>query len=164
VKTLPIPPAGESTHSRTNPPRRILVVDDDVSIRQLSLEVLTGFGYDVDTAEDGAAGWEALNGGAYDLLITDNKMPKLTGIDLLRKLRSARMVLPVIMVTGLAPAHEFAGSPWLIPDATLLKPFTVDELLGKVKAVLHINYSNAGSTEADPSEVVASRKAAYENK
>ena len=142
MKALPIPPAGESTPSRTNPAVRILVVDDEVSFRQLTLEVLMGSGYDVEGAEDGAAGWEALSSCAYDLLITDNNMPKLTGVDLLRKLRSARMALPVIMVTGAAPTHEFASSPWLIPDAMLLKPFTCDELLGQVKEVLRVNYGN----------------------
>src|SRR3984957_17562280 len=92
---------------QANPPRRILVVDDDVCLRQLSLRALIRSGYDVDTAADGAAGWATLNVDTYDLLITDNNMPRLTGIDLLKKLRSARMALPVIMATGTPPTHEF---------------------------------------------------------
>lgn len=124
-------------------PARILVVEDDRDLRRLNTEVLTRAGYLVDGAEDGDAGWTALETDSYDLLITDNNMPKLTGLDLLKKLRSARIVLPVIMATGTLPAHEFAQSPWLIPDATLIKPYTVPELLAAVQAVL-------SSKEGDP--------------
>lgn len=118
------------------PARRILVVEDDGDMRRLNTEVLIHSGYQVDGAADGAAGWEAINANRYDLLITDNGMPKLTGLDLLKKLRSARVVLPVIMATGVLPEHEFAQSPWLVPDATLLKPYTVKELLATVQGVL----------------------------
>jgi DNA-binding response OmpR family regulator len=117
------------------------VVEDDVCLREHSTAVLIRSGYEVDAAEDGAVAWEALNTDTYDLIITDNTMPRLTGVELLKKLRSARMALPVIMATGSLPKDEFAQSPWLIPDATLLKPFTADELLGKVKDVLRTTSS-----------------------
>ncbi|MBE0544257.1 MAG: response regulator, partial [Verrucomicrobia bacterium] len=79
---------------------RILVVDDDDSIRQLNTAVLTRAGYTVDAAEDGVVAWHALNAESYDLLITDNNMPALTGIELLQKMRAARMCLPVIVASG----------------------------------------------------------------
>jgi len=132
----------------SNPSHRILVVDDDSSIRQLNTEVLMDSGYEVDAAADGADAWQVIITNHYDLLITDNNMPGLTGIDLLRKLRSAHMALPVIMATTTLPTHEFTVSPWLIPEATLLKPFTIDELLEKVKAVLCRYATGAGRTEA----------------
>jgi DNA-binding response OmpR family regulator len=124
--------------SRTHLPRRILVVDDEKDTRQLGVDILTRSGYEVDCAADGAAAWEALNTETcYDLMITDNNMPKLTGVELLKKLRGARMALPVIMATAILPEHEFARNPWLQPAATLLKPYTNDELLGTVRNVLH---------------------------
>ena len=128
--------AGAPLESQTNPPHRSLVVDDDTCIRQLNTKVLIHSGYEVDAAEDGAAAWEALNADSYDLLITDNNMPKVSGVDLLKKLRSARMALPVIMATGRLPKEEFTRYPWLQPAATLLKPYTLEELLGTVKKVL----------------------------
>jgi DNA-binding response OmpR family regulator len=118
------------------PLQRILVVDDNISIRQLNTEVLIGSGYHVDTAADGAAAWEALQIKAFNLLITDNNMPKLNGVQLLKKLHSARKALPVIMATGTLPKEEFIRYPWLQPAAMLLKPYTVEELLGTVKVVL----------------------------
>jgi len=129
-------PAGAPRQRPTNSTRRILVVDDDSDTRQLSVDVLAGSGYDVEAVKDGAAGWEALQANSYDLTITDNKMPRMTGIEMIEKLRSARMAFPVIMATGHLPTHEFARKPWLKPDVTLQRPFSNDDLLEAVKKVL----------------------------
>ena len=66
---------------RTNPSSRILVVEDDRDVRELNTKVLSRSGYEVDTSEDGAAAWQALNTDSYDLMITDHNMPKLTGVE-----------------------------------------------------------------------------------
>jgi DNA-binding response OmpR family regulator len=129
-------PAGAPRRRLTNSAHRILVVDDDSDTRQLSVDVLVGSGYDVDAVMDGAAGWEALQDISYDLTITDNKMPRMTGMEMIEKLRSARMTLPVIMATGHLPVNEFARKPWLKPNATLQRPFSNDDLLEAVKKVL----------------------------
>ena len=117
---------------------RILVVDDESAIRGLMSTVLAGSGYDVDTAEDGAVAWEALQAKPYDLLITDHNMPKITGFELLKHLRSACMALPVVMVAGNLPAQELAENPSLKFEATILKPFTLAELLETVTNVLQM--------------------------
>ena len=133
---------------RTNPAHRILVVDDDSDSRQLSVDVLTGSGYDVETAKDGAAGWEAVQAhNFYDLIITDNKMPRMTGLEMLEKLRFARMSIPTIMATRHLPVHEFALKPWLKPDAMLQRPFSTEDLLEKVKEVLHTDDCGDGRKE-----------------
>ena len=129
-------PAGALLHSQTRPAHRILVADDETSIRRLITAALVGSGYHVDAVEDGAVAWETLQSKHYDLLITDHIMPKITGVELLRKLRSARMALPVVMVAGTLPAHELAQNPSLQLAATLLKPFAVAALLGTVENVL----------------------------
>ena len=120
---------------------RILVVDDDSDLRWLCAGVLVHAGYQVDTAEDGEIGWQAIRSRNYALLITDNRMPKVSGIELVEKLRSAHMALPVILVSGAMP-EELSQRPWLHLAATLLKPFTDAELLGIVKQIL----GEAGST------------------
>jgi DNA-binding NtrC family response regulator len=121
----------------TKPTHRILLVDDDRRSRQSCAQVLILSGYQVDATEDGETGWEALHDNTYDLLITDNKMPTMSGVELLRKMHAARMGLPTIMATGTVPNGEFARNPWLQPAATLVKPFTVDQFLETVKTVLH---------------------------
>jgi DNA-binding NtrC family response regulator len=132
--------AGGSASARarrgTHPPRRILIVDDDDDSRRFNTEVLIHSGYNVDTAEDGAVAWNTLQLKSYDLLITDNKMPKVSGVELLKKLHAVHMALPVIMATGTSPEEEFTRHPWLQPAAILLKPFTNDQLLETVQQVL----------------------------
>jgi len=126
-----------SVQAQIDPPRRILVVDDHTDLRQLSVDVLVDSGYDVEAAQDGAAGWEALQAKSYDLVITDNNMPKMTGLEMIEKLRSAGMKVPILMATGSLPLNEFASKPWLYPDATLQRPFTSEAMLETVKKVLH---------------------------
>ena len=124
------------TRSQTNPPSHILVVDDDGDIRQLSAGALVRFGYRVDLAEDGAAAWKALQANSYDLLITDNKMPKLSGVELVKKLRSVGMTLPVVLASSAIPTEELERNPWLQLAATLEKPFSRGQLLETVREVL----------------------------
>lgn len=90
----------------------------------------------VEEARDGADGWEALQTGRYDLVVTDNTMPRMTGVEMIEKLRSARMTAPVIMATGFMPIFAFARKPWLKPDLALTMPFSNDEFLAAVKSIL----------------------------
>ena len=136
------PAAAGQIRSATPPPYRILVVEDEASIRDLTTAVLTRSGYQVEAAVDGAAAWTSLQQSSYDLLVTDNQMPKVTGVELLKKVRAARLPLPVIMATGSLPHEEFARHPWLQPDSTLQKPFTAEELLGAVQAALRAATGN----------------------
>src|SRR5690349_5099960 len=128
--------AGGQARSQTPYSNRILVVDDDIVIRLMSSEALARSGYQVDTAADGEIGWEALCSKSYDLLITDNNMPKVSGVELVKMLRSADLALPVILVSGAMPTEELIRHPWLQVAATLLKPFTGDELVEVAKKVL----------------------------
>jgi DNA-binding response OmpR family regulator len=129
-------PAAARLQGQTSLPRRILVADDEAAIRRLITAALVGSGYHVDAAEDGAVAWDAIQAQPYDLLITDQNMPKITGLELVKNLRSARMALPVVMVTGILPTYELAQEPSLQLAATLLKPFAVSTLLDTVENVL----------------------------
>ena len=129
-------PAHKHFRVQADPNHRILVVEDDADIRRLNTEVLVHYGYDVDAAEDGELAWAALMTQEYHLMITDNNMPKVTGVELLKKMHGARMALPVIMATGEEPKWEFTQNPLIVPAAMLLKPYTVAELLGTVRSVL----------------------------
>jgi PAS domain S-box-containing protein len=92
--------AGAPLPNPAKSPHRILVIDDDLGTRQLSLAVLAGAGYEVEGVKDGAAGWKALQAKNYDLIVTNNKMPKMTGLELIEKLRGADRVIPVLMATA----------------------------------------------------------------
>jgi DNA-binding response OmpR family regulator len=122
--------------SQSNPPNRILFVDDNLNVREASAKVLISSGYHVDAAEDGEAAWKALHATNYDLLITDQAMPKLSGVELVKKVRVAQMKLPVVLVSAALPTEELDQHPWLQLAAIMLKPFTVDELLKTVRVAL----------------------------
>lgn len=144
-KPASIPEGWENKISR----RRILVVDDDDDIRRFNAEALISSGYHVEAAVDGAQGWEALNTNRYHLLITDNNMPNLTGIELIKKVNAARMPVPVILASGVPHMEESE----LRLAATLPKPYTLDQLLGTVKKVLGEADGGECQTPADPWEV-----------
>ncbi len=119
-----------------SPAHRILVADDDISILRLNVKLLSGSGYQVDAVEDGTAAWEAILAVKYDLLVTDNNMPKLSGIELIKRLHGARLTLPVIMITGVSPEEELAQNPWLNTVTFLLKPYSINALLEVVSRTL----------------------------
>ena len=128
---------GESLENGNHVHRRVLVVEDDADLREIYSAVLSHAGYRVDIAEDGEAGWQALQAESYepdgyDLLITDNNMPKMSGIELIRKLRSERMILPVILASGSVPIQV----EWLHQEPVLRKPFSPEELMQKVREVM----------------------------
>ena len=114
--------------------QRILVVEDDEIIRAIVAHAIAQLGYMVDTAENGEQGWEKLNLHHYDLLITDNNMPRLTGLELVQMLRSASMMLPVILASG-GTSHV---DPALQITASLPKPFYTEQLLKIVQEILRI--------------------------
>jgi len=124
------------TPGATHRLQRILVVDDDPYICQLSAEVLIQHGYEVNATEDSATGWKALQIHAYDLLITDLDMPKLSGLKLVKKLRAARLAVPVILASGIMTPRELTRSSWLHLSGALLKPVSPEQLLQTVQAVL----------------------------
>ncbi len=124
------------TQDQANPPNRILFVDDSPIVRESCARALIDSGYHVDAAEDGEAAWKALHASRYDLLITDQTMPKLSGVELVKKVRVAQMKLPVVLVSATLPTEELDQHPWLQLAATLMKPFTADELLETVRAAL----------------------------
>ena len=127
--------SGGALQNKPNPPLHILVVDDEPLICRLNAEVLIDAGYRVDIAADGAVAWDALQLNRYDVLITDNEMPKVSGIELVKKLHLARICLPVIMASPTVPVKELKRFPWLPIAAMLFKPYTIAELLETVEAV-----------------------------
>jgi DNA-binding NtrC family response regulator len=126
------------------------MVEDDADIRRLNSEDLRNAGYLVDALEDGDTAWEVLQRDSYNLLITDQHWPKLLGVELLKKIHDAHMVLPVIMITDILPKLEFAEHPWIQPATMLFEPYSSAELLGMVKNALATNAGVGGEIARSP--------------
>ncbi len=111
---------------------KILVVDDEEMIRDLCLHVLAAEGYQVRTAANGNAALEELGRGSADLLITDLKMPGISGIDLFERVKDRFPDIVTIFITGHGTIDTAIESLMRGVDGFILKPFTREELLGTV--------------------------------
>jgi two-component system sensor histidine kinase and response regulator WspE len=81
--------------------KRVLVVDDSITVREIERKLLEGAGYQVDVASDGMEAWGVVRSGRYDLLITDVDMPRLDGIELLTRVKADPHLvgMPVLVVS-----------------------------------------------------------------
>lgn len=116
--------------------KRVLVVDEDGDLSSFCALTLARTGYTVDTAANDEQAWEALYANDYDLLLTNNAMPHMTGVELVARLRRAGMKLPVIIVSDSIELPVGTDGEWLEFTAVLHKPFTTDELMGAVQHVV----------------------------
>ncbi|MFP4125581.1 MAG: response regulator [Alphaproteobacteria bacterium] len=113
----------------------LLVVDDDPEIRDLLARFLEKRGYRVDTAADGAAMFDALKAGAFDLVVLDLMLPGEDGLSLCRRLRR-ESELPVVMLTALGEEPDRIAGLEIGADDYVAKPFSPRELLARIRAVL----------------------------
>lgn len=115
---------------------RVLVVDDEASIRDLLAKTLALAEYDVDLAPDGRTALERLRIIPYDLLITDLKMPGVDGLAVIREARRLKADLPVIIITGYSTEASAIDALNLGVSGYLTKPFRVPMVLAKAAKAL----------------------------
>src|SRR3978361_545220 len=109
---------------------RVLIADDEDSMRRLVARAIAMDGHDIVTAEDGAEALEILNRehGAFDLLLTDIKMPVMDGIALARAAARAVPRLTILLMTGFADQRERASGLNAIVYDVVTKPFSVADI------------------------------------
>jgi two-component system response regulator QseB len=115
---------------------RLLVVEDDPMIGRAVLAGLHGAGYAADWARDGAEAELALANGVYDLALLDLGLPRRDGLDLLKDVRRSGKDLPVVVITARDGLEDRVSGLDSGADDYLVKPFDLDELLARVRAVL----------------------------
>ena len=113
---------------------RILIVEDELSIREMVQLCLTKNGYKADIAENGTAAADRLESQSYDLILLDIMLPDVSGFDLIGYIR--QFGIPVIFVTAKASVTDRVKGLRLGADDYLVKPFDLQELLARVEAVL----------------------------
>lgn len=116
---------------------RIVLAEDDDCLRGLLADKLRFEGHHVRTAGDGEAAWLSLQAEPFDLLITDYEMPRLNGLDLLRRMRGAAMLQPTIIISGALPSMTSEMKALLLPGAAMDKPFSYIDLRLVVELLLH---------------------------
>jgi len=121
----------------TEPPKTVLVVDDDPMVRDLETQVLRVQGYNVLEAEGGAEALRLAGETAtIHLLITDLVMPEVDGLELTRRFRAVHPKTPVLMVSGSLPLLRARSEMDMDRFAFLAKPFQFSELIHKVRVLL----------------------------
>ncbi|HEX4342382.1 MAG TPA: sigma-54 dependent transcriptional regulator [Verrucomicrobiae bacterium] len=122
----------EARKQSVNPPR-ILVVDDDPGQRSLLDSFLKSQNFEVALADSGERALEILRTGKFDMMISDVRMPGLTGLETLRHVRQQHATLPVLLVTAYADIREAVGAMRDGAVNYLSKPINLDELLASVQ-------------------------------
>jgi response regulator RpfG family c-di-GMP phosphodiesterase len=115
---------------------RVLIVDDDPGIRETISQIIEELGYDPDTAADGLDALAMLDTGSYLCVFTDIMMPKMTGIELIKKIKARDVSLPIIVITGYASMEIAIDAMKCGASDFISKPFKVSQiqlLLSKVK-------------------------------
>jgi two-component system, OmpR family, copper resistance phosphate regulon response regulator CusR len=115
---------------------RILVVEDEAKVASFIRKALEEESYAVDVCSDGATGLDLGQSGAYDLIVLDIMLPGMTGLEVLKGLRNARIKTPVLLLTALSKVDQKVKGLDAGADDYLTKPFAIDELLARVRALL----------------------------
>jgi two-component system response regulator MtrA len=126
---------------------RILLVEDDPSIREVTALGLSGAGFGVTTAADGAEGLERWRAEQPDLVLLDVMLPRLDGLEVLRAIRR-ESTTPVVMLTARADTIDVVVGLESGADDYVRKPFEMPELVARVRAALRRHQAAAGGDEA----------------
>ena len=127
--------------------KRILIVDDDDEIRELLEFDVRSSGYFVDSAKDGLEGLNKALNNSYDLILLDVMMPKMNGFDVCKNIRSAKLAIPILMLTAKGTIEDKTSGFDCGADDYLVKPFDVQEVLLRIRVLLR---RNEISTETTP--------------
>jgi DNA-binding response OmpR family regulator len=122
---------------------RILIIDDEPELLAQLEQVLGAQKYDVETAGDGEAALDRLFDGTFDLILLDIMLPKRDGLSVLREIRRAGLTTPVLMLTAKGGTEDKIQGLDLGADDYLAKPFSVAELLARIRALLRRTTASA---------------------
>jgi two-component system response regulator MprA len=117
----------------------LLLVDDDAPIRRMLERTLTAEGYDVVAAADGGSALAAVERNVPDAIVLDVTMPGMDGLAVTRRLRAKGLRVPILLLTARDAVHERVAGLDAGADDYLVKPFDVDELRARVRALLRRN-------------------------
>jgi nitrogen regulation protein NR(I) len=119
--------------------KRILVVDDEESIRELLKDFLESKGYEVAIAADGESGLKMLREDKFDLMLMDVMMPGMSGLDVLRETAAEKVEVPVIMMTAYASVQTAVEAMKLGAYDYITKPFVLEDILHAIKRALDVS-------------------------
>jgi DNA-binding response OmpR family regulator len=115
---------------------RVLLVEDELRLLELVARTLRSEGYTVDGVDDGAEAYELARSGAYSLILLDVMLPTMSGLEISLRLRREGIDTPILMLTARETVNDRVAGLDAGADDYLTKPFALDELLARMRAVL----------------------------
>ncbi len=115
---------------------KILVVEDDDPLREAIVSLLTEENYIIDEAATGDEGLYLAEQGIYDLLVLDIMLPEISGLDIVKQVRTAGDAVPILLLTARDSVADKVNGLETGADDYLVKPFAIQELLARIKALL----------------------------
>ena len=115
---------------------KILLIEDEVKIAEFVIKGLAAVGYDVTHIDDGARGLEVAQTANHDLIVLDVMLPRLNGFDLMHQLRQGGLTTPIVILSAKADLPDRLMGFEMGADDYLPKPFFVEELVARIKAVM----------------------------
>src|SRR6187431_2090650 len=129
--------------------RKILIVEDEPNMSRGLKDNLEFEGYDVDLADNGAMGLKMILANPYALIVMDVMMPEMSGLDVCKKVRDAGIAVPIIMLTAKSEEIDKILGLELGADDYVTKPFSLRELLARIRAVLRRSQVEAAPPSRD---------------
>ena len=136
----------------------ILVIEDELRLAKVIGQALREEGHVVELAHDGEDGYDLASTGAYDVLVVDWMLPKMTGVALSRRLRSAKVATPILMLTARDAIEDRVEGLDAGADDYLVKPFALDELFARVRALSRRKVEPQEATRLEAGELALDMK------
>ena len=132
--------------------KKILLLEDDLTLNETVTEYFQEQGYEVDAVDDGLEALDKIYENSYDILLLDVKVPQMSGFDLLKEVRSRDIPTPAIFITSLNSIDDLSVGYESGCDDYIRKPFVLKELLMRVETILKRNFFHSNNEKIEISK------------
>ncbi len=143
--------------------KKILIVEDELNMITGLKDNLEFEGYEVDTATEGKTGLEKVTGGKYDLILLDVMLPEVSGFDICKTARKKGVNTPIILLTAKGEEIDKVLGLELGADDYITKPFSLRELLARIKAILRRSPGTNGESQGDEDVQIGNLRVNFKN-
>ena len=127
--------------------KRVLLLEDDITLNETISEELEELGYEVDVVEDGEEAYDKIYEKCYDILLLDVNVPKINGFELLKEVRDREIQTPAIFITSLNSVDDLSKGYEMGGDDYIRKPFELKELIVRMESILKREYFHKKSED-----------------
>jgi DNA-binding response OmpR family regulator len=143
--------------------KKILIVEDEAAMLQGLKDNLEFEGYQIDQAAEGNSGLEKILNGIYDLVLLDVMLPNISGFDICKRVRKEGITTPIILLTAKGEEIDKVLGLELGADDYITKPFSLRELLARIKAILRRSYTESPDKSISEDVIIGNMSVNFKN-